>query len=260
MDARWNPFIQVTCLPCNGRKIHILRDDLLPGGTKQRGAVPFLQEKMQQGYQEFVYASPMAGFAQIALAKSCHAVGARSTVFAEVDPVTQGLSEFSLQAQETATVNPCASFTDAEYTAYYYAMANTSRYLMPLGFNDAVFRQYLTEALAAQWWDLCRVYPYQADRVWVAVGSGTLITVLRRVLPEEVELVAVDIRVLEIDDPRLAAVRALPNTRYYRVDQPFRTPCPEAPPIPSNPFYDAKVWPLLKQHGRQNDFWWNIAR
>jgi hypothetical protein len=53
-----------------------VRDDLLSGGTKRR-ALPVLMKSSR----EYVYASPVYGYAQVALAHVTHEAGKRATVF-----------------------------------------------------------------------------------------------------------------------------------------------------------------------------------
>jgi hypothetical protein len=54
----------------------VVRDDILPGGTKRR-ALPVLMK----GSTEYVYASPVYGYAQVALAHVARESGKRATVF-----------------------------------------------------------------------------------------------------------------------------------------------------------------------------------
>ena len=49
--------------------IWVVRDDLLPGGTKRRFLYRYLQS--QSHVREWVYASPRVGYAQVALAYAC---------------------------------------------------------------------------------------------------------------------------------------------------------------------------------------------
>ena len=69
----------------------IVRDDLLPGGTKRRVAGVLLK-----GAEEFVYASPAYGYAQIALAYACKDADKRATIFTAKRKV---LAPRSLQAK-----------------------------------------------------------------------------------------------------------------------------------------------------------------
>jgi hypothetical protein len=49
--------------------VNVVRDDLLLGGTKQRALVKLIESNL--GFNEFVYAGPSSGFAQVALTISC---------------------------------------------------------------------------------------------------------------------------------------------------------------------------------------------
>ncbi|MGL6008544.1 MAG: hypothetical protein ACRC1D_03730 [Culicoidibacterales bacterium] len=60
------------------RCFNVVRDDYLVGGTKQRGLVPLLENSINE---EFVYAGPNSGFAQVALAYAAKKTGKRCTLF-----------------------------------------------------------------------------------------------------------------------------------------------------------------------------------
>ena len=57
--------------------IHVVRDDMIPGGTKRR----FVDGFVTGPQEEFVYATPAYGGAQIALAIATRAAGKRCTIF-----------------------------------------------------------------------------------------------------------------------------------------------------------------------------------
>src|SRR4051812_20142167 len=56
---------------------NIVRDDVLPGGTKRRAIPVFFRADID----EYVYASPVQGAAQLALALTAREHGKRATVF-----------------------------------------------------------------------------------------------------------------------------------------------------------------------------------
>src|ERR671914_1316606 len=85
-----SPAVQISELSHRQNRYFVVRDDLLPGGTKQRAAGPLLRHLMSQGFDHSIYASPFSGFAQVALAYSCQIVGVRCTIFAECDPARPG--------------------------------------------------------------------------------------------------------------------------------------------------------------------------
>lgn len=98
------------------------------------------------------------------------------------------------------------------------------------------------------------------ERVFLPVGSGTLLRAFLRVLPTSVQVHAVDVNVLPPEDPRIASVMALPRVVYCRSELPFSTPSTGAPPFPSNPFYDAKLLPYVTAGSGGSTLWWNVAQ
>lgn len=87
-----SPFISQQIIP-NGT-IHIVRDDMLKGGTKQRAIIPYLRSLKSKGYKTFVYASPFSGFAQVALASGCQDLNLECILYCEQDQTIndQGVS------------------------------------------------------------------------------------------------------------------------------------------------------------------------
>ena len=80
------PDVVIDTLRVHGQKIQVARDDLLPGGTKQRACIPLLKSPLLQEYNEFIYASPFCGFAQIALAQACFELNLKCQIFCETAP------------------------------------------------------------------------------------------------------------------------------------------------------------------------------
>ena len=59
--------------------IHVVRDDLLEGGTKRRLFTEYIKHFPHD--KEFVYASPRQGYGQLALSLSCKDLGKSAVVF-----------------------------------------------------------------------------------------------------------------------------------------------------------------------------------
>jgi len=255
--VEWNPPVKVTYLHTDNGQIAVVRDDLLKGGTKQRAAIPFLKTLIAHGKKEFVYASPFSGYAQIALAVSCEAVGAKCTIFAEREG--DRISHFSSLIQDTATIQLCASLSEAEEAARCYVKNKSKAYKIPLGFNDCVYREKLKQELSRQWEGLCSNLGYIPRRLWVPVGSGTLASIFQTII-NDTELHCVDIGVLPQCDDRISKVKQLQKVRYMRTQQPFNEAAVHLPPIPSNVFYDAKLWQFVKANAQPFDVWWNVAK
>lgn len=243
MNHLLSPPVRIVELDTGRSKIHVVDDSVLPGGTKQRAAIPFLQDLQRSGYQSFCYASPPTGYAQIALARSCRAVGAECIIFAQ--SMGGVMSHFTRSIADLAYIELCGSLEEAEEAA-----AKSTAFQIPLGFNHDVYNQHLRQAIKRQWYEILqRIRP---KRLWVPIGSGTLYRAFRSVV--DCEIVAVDVRVLPANDKRVAGIS------NYRTPELFRDPCEVAPPIASNAWYDAKLWRFLLEYGRDGDVWWNVAR
>ncbi|HEY1068445.1 MAG TPA: hypothetical protein VGE52_20140, partial [Pirellulales bacterium] len=141
------PEFQIEKIRCGDRSILVVREDLLAGGTKQRACVPYLEELVAEGVEEFVYASPFAGFAQVALAISARALGKKSTIFCERDatsPDQARFHEFSeLARNHGARTVLVESLDHAIRDATCYAGERIGRAQLPLGFDCESFRGHL---------------------------------------------------------------------------------------------------------------------
>jgi len=258
--------VELTALPLpNAGKIHVLREDLLDGGTKSRALEPYLRELIERGYREFTYATPFAGFAQLALAYACRDLKVHCQLFAEADPnqgsdrlLPHDITREAIAARASVTLLPTLSQAET-WSAHWQTMTH-GRVKVPLGLDCEGYREHLRQAIGDVWRKITLSLPCPPKRVWVSLGSGTLSTALRRVLPTSVELCCVNVHVLAETDERICRVRALPNTRYFSSTVPFARASAFPPPIPSNRHYDAKVWSFLCENASAGDLWWNVAR
>lgn len=246
-------------LPVEAGTVHVVRDDLLPGGTKQRALGRYLSEALARGATSFVYASPPPGFAQVALAYVCGRLGVECALFCA--QAGGELHEFSVLARSYgATVHPCATLDVAEKEARVHHHATPGSRKLPLGFAEPGYVGRLRDAVVREWAHLTEELGREPARVWLPVGSATLGSVFADVLGDRVALHCVDVRVLDPHDPRIRALMARPGVVVHRCLERFSDPCAARPPIPANTHYDAKLWPLIHAHARDGDLWWNVAR
>ncbi len=254
-----SPPIEISSLSAEKGTVFVVRDDLLKGGTKQRAAVPFINALKEQGVDEVVYASPFSGYAQVAIAISSRSVNVKSTIFVEKDQ-TQELPTFSFFSRKIANIcnlRITKNLADAETEAEDYCRGNHSRLKIPLGLNDERFKKCLRYELTKQWALLCKtVVP---ERLWVSLGSGTLAEVLHAVISKTTILSCVNVHVLADDHPRIKKIKELSNVEIYSAPEVFIEPALNPPEIPSNLFYDAKVWQFINKKAKHNDVWWNVA-
>lgn len=254
VERIWSPSIELSYVKTKFGEVAVVRDDLLEGGTKQRAAVPFVCHMMDRGLDEFIYASPFSGYAQIALAVACRVMGAKCVIYAEQ---CDGMSTFSrLASDKGAKVVLCDSLDEAQRRAKEYAQA-ARRFNIPLGFNDPIYKDFLRKELKHQWDVLSSLQA--TSRLWLPVGSGTLADTFRSFLPTSVKLCCVDVRVLSASDHRIKRVRNLQNTVYWASPESFSQAAVNNPPLPSNCYYDAKLWQFVYEHAFNGDVWWNVA-
>lgn len=240
----------------------VVRDDVLPGGTKQRASAPFIEDMIRLGYNHFVYASPFAGFAQVALAYTCRILGVKCTIVCERDQRFENkqLHPFSELAKVYgAKIILVNSLREAEDFAMAIGIHQYNTFKIPLGFNCKEFTDHLEKVIQKAFRQI------ESDsgivkRLWIPVGSGTLMKTFLSALPERVNFACVDVRVLGQNDTRISFIKCHPRVEYFEAPMLFHEEANEIPDIPSNLFYDAKLWSFIKTYGALGDVWWNVAR
>lgn len=236
----------------------VVRDDLLEGGTKQRAIVPYLKRLKQQGFDEFVYASPFSGFAQVALASALQYIDFKCTVFCEPTLLGEKHRFSALAEKMGATVLLCDDLEDADFRAKQYESQSSGRLQLPLGFNDERYREELSNAVDDLW---AKAIAHRSPKnLWLPVGSGTLAQVFRNIVDKNIQLQCVDVHVLKEDDDRIEKLRGLDNLVLRSAPLKFQEECRANCPIPSNLHYDSKVYEVFRDEAEDGDIWWNVAR
>jgi hypothetical protein len=263
---RWSPPVVVDTRNNPSGRIHIVREDLLLGGTKQRAAIPFLSEIKAAGLEEVVYASPFCGFAQVALAVCARHLGMKAKLFVEQAPCSTETNavphEFTLFSQTNgASITLAPTLEKAEQMACDYAAENPAQcFKAPLGFCHPRFVHFMGEKVAEQYENLCKILERKPRRIWLPVGSGTLARIFNEIVDADCELICVDVHVLRPEDHRIRELSSMKRIRLLEVSERFREPACELPPLPSNVHYDAKLWRLILGEAQDGDLWWNVAK
>lgn len=218
----------------DGRHLRVVRDDLLPGGTKVRILV-----RLMQGGREYVYASPAEGYAQIALARTADLVGGRATVFvaarAERHPNTAAAAALGAAIHE---VRP-GYLTVVTKRARDYCV-QTGAAALPFGMDTDEARCLIADSAAVL--DV-------PDEVWCVAGSGTLARGLAMAWS------TARFHVVQVGRaPSLAAGMTL-----YKAPEPFERAARLRPPFPSSANYDAKAWRFIEQHASDGALFWNVG-
>lgn len=212
----------------------VVRDDRVLGGTKRRVLGPLLA-----GADEWVYASPCQGYAQVALAHACRERGKRATVFVAKRATLHKRTAEALAAGARVVQVPCGYMAVVSARARAYAQ-ETGAGLLPFGFDTPAF----VAALA----DLARSLALSPSEVWAVAGSGTLSRALQVAWPEAAHHAV-----------RIGAVPKVGAARLYQAPEPFERDAKLPPPFPSCSNYDAKAWRFILRHASPGSVFWNVA-
>lgn len=248
-----------------GKNIFVVRDDLLAGGTKQRGLADLLQHYKRQGHRQFAYASPFCGYAQIALSYLCQQFDLECVLFCERDKTSPQshahAHPYTLKARKFgAKILLYNSLAEAQVALNEGCRGDQSLFQIPLGFDCPEFIRYYTEALNIQWDLLLRQLGQPPKVLWLPVGSGTLTQSFLKVInTNQIKIHAVNVHVLKADDQRMTRLSDSPHVNLFSAPQSFHVPEETRPPFPSNVFYDAKLGPFISKYANDGDVWWNVA-
>lgn len=216
--------------------IRVVRDDLLPGGTKMRYILPMMEARPER---EFVYASPAYGYAQIALAHCAAMAGKRATVFTAKRKDPHPLTMRAVRAGGRVVMVPHGYLTNVQAKARIYA-ERSGAYLVPFGVE-------IPEAMAALA-AVARQIEAPAE-VWTVAGSGVLTRSLQQAWPSA----AFNAVVIGKADSDIGRARRFVSP--FRFDQE----CREAVPFPSSRWYDAKAWQFIRRHASPGALFWNVG-
>lgn len=229
--------------------IHVVRDDLFPGGTKAR----WLIQKFRN-HPELVYASPAEGGAQTALAHAAKVTGRKATIFVakRAKPHARALMAKDLGAKIMQVTPGHLSVVKAR--AKRYCELTEGARLLPFGMNsdDAI------EAFSAA----AKSIDFYPDEVWCAAGSGVLIRSLNQAWPlAKFHAVQIGRALDKFRDCAGADIHVHPLK--------FGEEGKAITPFPADRHYDAKAWELCAssflerrrelEHLGKTVLFWNVT-
>lgn len=218
------------------RRITVVRDDLLAGGTKEAALESVLP---QLGGEEFVYAGPRHGYAQIALAAVCQRLGKKATIFVSKSNVWHCRTQTAIDYGANVIAVPFGYLNVLKSRARVYCR-ESGAVLMPFGLDCDAMKMAIR--------DRAVLTGLEPAEVWSVAGSGTLQRGLQLAWPQA-RFHAVQIG----RTPRAGrAVVHLAPERYQDVASVL-------PPFPSCDNYDAKAWRFIVEHASDGAVFWNVA-
>ena len=219
--------------------IYVVRDDLIPGGTKQRALEQVLPTF---GPGEYVYAGPVSGYAGLALAYACRALGLdyRATLFQAQRRVKHRRSLEALSVGATIKEIDPGYLSNVTAKARRYC-AHTGAVLCPWGLDYPAFLDALTA--------IAKTLPIEPTEVWTVAGSGVLSRALQRAWPTAA------FYAVNISQHRVNAGKAT----ILNAPESFEREAVYPPPFPSCSTYDAKAWRFVYSYAKPGALFWNVA-
>ena len=214
--------------------IMVVRDDRLPGGTKRR-VLPVLMNSSR----EYVYCSPVYGYAQVALAHVAQEHGKDATVFCAKRSVRHARTIEAQAAGAKIIEVSCGYMSVLKARARQYC-AVSGALLLPFGLDTPAF----ISALAG----VARGLKIKPREVWTVAGSGVLTRALQMAWLGA-KFFAVQVGAVP------HAGRALVIKAPERFEQDARL----RPPFPSCGNFDAKAWQFVRLRASPGALLWNVA-
>jgi hypothetical protein len=218
----------------NHNGILVVRDDLIQGGTKRR-----VLPSLLHGASEFVYASPVYGYAQIAIAHACREAGFQATVFVAKRNVLHDRTREALKAGAKIVQVPHGYLSNVQSKARAYAEAVGAK-LLPFGLDVPEMQKGLTSLAAS--------LPVRPKEVWTVAGSGTLSRAL--------QLAWADATFHAV---QVGAVPKIGRAELWVAPEKFEKDAKIKPAFPSCSNYDAKAWQFIQKHASPGALFWNVA-
>ena len=218
--------------------IHVVRDDLVGGGTKARYMVHLFRHA-----DEVVYATPAEGGAQTALAWAARELGKKATLFVakRAKPHPRALMAKRLGATVWQVSPGYLTVVQARARAY---CAATGATLAPFGVDMPEAIDVIAQAALAT-----GIVP---DEVWCASGSGVLMRGLTKAWPNARRHAVQIGRDLSPEDVAGAEIHVHP----LAYSQQSKAPCP----FPADPHYDRKAWEIAKaRRGAGLVLFWSVT-
>ena len=221
----------------------VVRDDLLDGGTKRRAFNYYIESVTAD---EFVYASPREGYAQLSLAYVCKDLGKKATVFVpkgERHWLTNKSEELGAKIIEV----PMGYLNVIQSASKQYVGKTKGSHLIPFGGDHPI----IIEAMKNTALSLDIEPPKE---VWTVMSSGVLSRGLQLAWP--------DAKIYAVQIGHNTTDREKGRAETMRSDYKFNQECKkiDRPPFPSSLTYDSKAWEFIKEHASEGALFWNVGK
>jgi hypothetical protein len=243
--ADWEDPNPAPVVEMHGNGFHVVRDDLLPCGSKMRFIDCLI--KTETKTEEWVFGGAnKVGWGPISLTHICNIYGKKATFFMAKREVPTWHQQKVLELGGTIHwVNMGMLNVTLSRAKKYCEERPDIRKTLPLGLeHPSVLGSIIKVA---------RSLNITPTEIWTVASSGTLNRGLQLAFPDiPAHAVQIGHKMNEREAGRATLYRS-----KYKFDQ--MTKDDELPPYPSEKYYDAKLWEFVKTHGKKGALIWNVA-
>jgi len=246
----------------NQNGIYVLRDDLLPGGTKS-----ILIDSLVHDYDnvnEFVYASPCYGGFQIALSIFCKNNNKKATIFCAKRKVRHPNTETCVQNGANVVEVSYGYLSVVEKYAREYVREREPGVTLKIAFgaNSPESINIIASRAKRVIETFYMTYGTPPDEIWCAVGSGTLISGIIQAC-NEMQGTASPLKIYGVQVGKEFKGSNSPNVTIIVYPKPFEYASKLEVNFPSMPNYDLKAFELCLKYNANSDenkkiLFWNV--
>lgn len=223
---------------------YVVRDDLLEAGSKMRFIDCLIRN--DDGDEWVFGGANKVGWGPISLTAVCNRYEKKATFFMakRKEPTWHQQKVLDLGGAIHWVENGMLNVTKSRAKKYQEEKPDTRR-VLPLGLEHPTVLASIVK--------VAKSLDIQPSEIWTVASSGTLNRGLQIAFPD-VKCYAVQVGHKMSEYERGRAVVLVSPYKYDRAVK-----AEDAPPYPSEPFYDAKVWSFVRELGRPDALIWNVA-
>ena len=224
--------------------LYVARDDLLEAGSKMRFIDCLIRN---DDGEEWVFGGAnKVGWGPISLTAVCNRYGKKATFFMakRKEPTWHQQKVLELGGTIHWVENGMLNVTKSRARKYQEEKPDTRR-VLPLGLEHPTVIASIVK--------VAQSLNVQPSEIWTVASSGTLNRGLQLAFPD-VDCYAIQVGHKMSDYEKGRAKVLISPYKYDRAVKPE-----DAPPYPSEPFYDAKVWSFVRDMAKKDALIWNVA-
>ena len=251
----YNPKPCIEKIKMFDKQINVVRDDYIVGGTKTRAAIKLFKKVFKNKLIDtLIYFGAPNGYAQICIAYSLFLMKKKDIKLVLISH-NFNLDDIKLLHKLVLFYHPNTEFIikDApkqELWDIYDSYNHPNEYLVPFGFKFEQYENILFKNLSKY----LESYKSKIKRMWLVIGSGTILHTLQRILVDT-QFLGVQVGRTIKDDEIYDKKRLVIYVSPYKLSETG---------IEYNYYntlssYDGKVLEFVEKYGLDGDYIWNVA-